>query len=342
MQETVRHHISTLEQIIPGVVGPNGEAQVSAVVIDEGLSHWWAALIRICFALFSRPDANLSPDHVREVFRDLQSQMSSMELLHRQARNIKEYDDNISGPQRSIHLATDELICELPGVEFDGGCPDPLPFGLAVEMLSNPALLFMLPGRCTVGFASIFPKLQDILEGGDSVLFQEALEGLKSVPWKEGGCWEGNVVQRQLWRFQDLCSGGGLGFTVEIFLIALKQLLSTSPWKDSQSAMYVGTFRAITSDWSVYKHSLGTQKIVLHAVASPGGLISKFNYPAYITEELLALVYNMLKEQTGPHIDHAVEQLRDSDNRCYHGPPDFRARALEVILQSRLTAPSFS
>ena len=93
-------------------------------------------------------------------------------------------------------------------------------------------------------------------------------------------------------RTSGLCSGGGLGFTVEIFLIALKQLLSTSPSKDSKSAMYVGTFRAITSDWSVYKHSLGTQKLLLHAVASPGGLISKFNYPAYIGRA------------TGPHLQY--------------------------------------
>ena len=296
----------------------------------------------ICFAVFGKAYADLSPDSVRGVLRNLPSQMSIMETLYRQARTFRVLDAGISSHQRSVHLATDELICELPGVEFDGDRPDPLPFSLAIEMLNNPVLLYILTGRCSMGLSSIFPKLQDILEGGDSVLFQEALEDLKSVPWKEGSRWEGNVVQRQLWRFQDLCSGGGLGFTVEIFLIALKQLLSTSPSKDSKSAMYVGTFRAITSDWSVYKHSLGTQKLLLHAVASPGGLISKFNYPAYITDELLAFVYNMLKEQTGPHIDHAVEQLRDSDNRCYHGPPDFRARALEVILQSRLTAPSFS
>jgi len=113
-------------------------------------------------------------------------------------------DAGISSHQRSVHLATDELICELPGVEFDGDRPDPLPFSLAIEMLNNPVLLYILTGRCSMGLSSIFPKLQDILKGGDSARFQEALKDLKSFPWKEAIGWEGNVVQRQLWRCQDL------------------------------------------------------------------------------------------------------------------------------------------
>jgi hypothetical protein len=155
---------------------------------------------------------------------------------------------------------------------------------------------------------------------------------------------EGEVVQRQLWRLQDLRSGGGLGFCVEIFLISLKHLLSACSSKESQSDLYITTFRAITSDWRKYRHTLGTQKILLHIIASRCGLISQFNYPAYITEELLALVDNMLKEQTGIHIDRAVSRLEDLglDPRFCQGPPGFRARALEVILQSRPVASSSS
>lgn len=40
--------------------------------------------------------------------------------------------------------------------------------------------------------------------------------------------WQGNLLRLQLWRLQDLCDGGELGFTVELFFLALKQLLSTS------------------------------------------------------------------------------------------------------------------
>jgi hypothetical protein len=55
-------------------------------------------------------------------------------------------------------------------------------------------------------------------------------------------------MQRQSWHLQDLVVGGGLGFTVEIFFLALSQLLSTSPSKDSHSALHTGTFLVITPD----------------------------------------------------------------------------------------------
>jgi hypothetical protein len=83
--------------------------------------------------------------------------------------------------------------------------------------------------------------------------------------------WRGTELQqRQLWRMQDLRDGSGFGFTVELFFLALQQLLSTSSSPESHSALYMGTFRAITSDWSKYKDSLGTQKILLDIVVKRG------------------------------------------------------------------------
>ena len=148
-------------------------------------------------------------------------------------------------------------------------------------------------------------------------------------------------MQLQLWRFQDLCFASGLGFMVEIFFIALKELLSTSPSKYSQSTLYISTFRAITSDWREHRDSLGTQNILLHLISSGRGLMSRFNYPAYITDELLVFVDNVFKGQTGPHIDKAMDGLRREHNPVlYDGPPGFPTRALNVLLSSsRSSAP---
>jgi hypothetical protein len=210
-------------------------------------------------------------------------------------------------------------------------------------MHNNIALQFMLPGRCAVGLSSIFPRLQNILEGRDSEpgIFQELLNDLRSLKLEKAGIWGDNPLQLQLWRFQDLCFAGGLGFTVEIFFIALKELLSTSPSKDSQSTLYTSTFRAITSDWREHRDSLGTQNILLHLISSRRGHMSRFNYPAYITDELLAFVDNMFKGQTGPHIDRAMYDLRrEHDPVLYDGPPGFLTRALNVLLSSsRSSAP---
>jgi len=93
-----------------------------------------------------------------------------------------------------------------------------------------------------------------------------------------------------LWSLQDLRHGGGLGFAVELFLLSLRKLLSTYPSHESYSALYIATFRAITSDWSKYTYSVGTQNLLLDAVESDQGFLRTFNYPDYITDELRLLV----------------------------------------------------
>jgi hypothetical protein len=72
-----------------------------------------------------------------------------------------------------------------------------------------------------------------------------------------------NVLHRQTLRLQDLRDGGGLAFVVELFFVALKQLFSTTSLKEPHAAFFIATFRIITSDWSEYKNSPGTQKLLV-------------------------------------------------------------------------------
>jgi hypothetical protein len=159
---------------------------------------------------------------------------------------------------------------------------------------------FEIPGPLKVGFKSCRQFLNEFFD-----YFYNKMN-VDSQP-----SWPKNIMQRTLWSLQDLRDGGGLGFAVELFLVALKRLLSTSPSQESYSTLYLGTFRVITSDWRRYKHSLGTQKLLLNAVASDEGFLRTFNYPDYITDELWRLLGDMLEGQTGPHIGSAVQQLTD-------------------------------
>ena len=149
--------------------------------------------------------------------------------------------------------------------------------------------------------------LRNILEGQRNAdAYKELLENLENFRFFSR--WRGHEMQRQLWRPQDLLDGGGLGFTVELFFLALSQLLSTSPSKKSHSALYTGTFRAITSDWSKHKHSLGTQNLLLDIAMSRHREFDD-HYPAYIVDEFLLLLGNIFEGQTGPHIDKARRQF---------------------------------
>ena len=168
---------------------------------------------------------------------------------------------------------------------------------------------------------------RNILEGqSDADAYKELLKNLEEFHSRSG--WQGDRMQQQLWRLRDLCDGGGLGFTVELFFLAFSQLLSTSSSKESHSALYTGTFRAITSDWSKHKDSLGTQNLLLD-IAMSRRWEFEVHYPAYIVDEFLLLLGNIFRGQTGPHIDKAGQQFKSF--RSY-GSGRFGERLSKVLI----------
>ena len=150
--------------------------------------------------------------------------------------------------------------------------------------------------------------LRNILEGQeDADAYKELLKNLEKfccLPDRQR-----YEIRRQHDRLDDLGYGGGFGFTVELFFLALSQLLSTSSSKESHSALYTGTFRAITSDWTTHNYSVGTQNLLLD-IAMSRHVEFERDYPAYIVDRFLLLLQNIFEGQTGPHIDEARQRVR--------------------------------
>ena len=88
-------------------------------------------------------------------------------------------------------------------------------------------------------------------------------------------------MERQLWRLHDLRHDSELGFTVEVFFLALRQLLSISSSKEPYIALFIGTFRAIISDWERYKYSFGTQQVLLNLVCDRDVARTVYGYGPY-------------------------------------------------------------
>jgi len=152
------------------------------------------------------------------------------------------------------------------------------------------------------------------------------------------------LMERQLWRLHDLSVGGAFGFTLELYFISLKRILSTfsSPPREIHITFFIGAFKAITSDWEQSKGSLGTQQIILNLVCDIAvrdrGLFSNFPYPEFITNELLELLGKMVEGQTNPYIDAALEELRDVGWRLRD--QNFRDSARETIVEHRALSES--
>jgi hypothetical protein len=251
-------------------------------------------------------------ERVKEILREHDDQISELEQIDIENAGFQLDDWSISSVQRSLDRITHGVITsQLPGVKSDDSDTESVNFGQFVDLFRDPhALLFIFPLRNLRRIRSFAQTLRKFLEGQPSAdTFQKTIKDLR-----EFGSLSNRLdkpVLRQVWRMQDLSGGGGLGFTVELFFLVFKQLLSTSSSKESHSGLYVGTFRAITSDWSKYKISLGTQRLLLNMVTPHHGIIFSFDYPDYITDEFLAFLGDILDGQTGSHIDDVVQQLTD-------------------------------
>jgi len=270
---------------------------------------------------------------VKEIAGSLLSQIVELEQIDSKANSLEWIDYDISLVQGVIDDISHQVTSQFPGVLDDRGLS--ILFSDFLQVFRHPRKLqFVRPIRTLKSMCTPATTLRNILEGQEGAIaaYNKLLKNLGYFCDWSG--WQGDEMQRQLWHLQDLCDGGGLGFTVELFFLALSQLLSTSSSKESHSALYTGTFRAITSDWSKHKHSLGTQKLLLDIAMSHR---TEFNvgYPTYIVDEFLLLLGNVFKGQTGTHIDNARKQFESSE---LYDPRKFGERVLKVLTQAESQA----
>ena len=289
-------------------------------------------------------DAHILDEDIKEEesLRDLKTSISKLVDIYRQ------YDHNtdrwIQDVQRDLVKTTHRIICQLPGVEFAD--PDAKPAYLSPLKKSH--LQASQPEEPYLGqlkesyrdphtyshrlerISRVDHTFQNLLVGPwNSVTFEEVINDLKNLL---------APLRREVWRLEDLCDGHGLGFTVELFFLALKQLLSTSSSKESHSALLMGTFQAITSDSSKYESPLGTQRLLLDCVVSNNDIV--FGSTDTIIDEFFSLLATVLRGQSGSHIEDIVQLLTEKlRSRLIPKRRAFYQKALEVINGAKASGP---
>jgi hypothetical protein len=202
-----------------------------------------------------------------------------------------------------------------------------------------PQLLF--PGQQIQCLCNLGRRLRDIIEERNVETHDETLESLKSlheipVPLRPLN----NLMKRQLSRLLDLRDGGGLGFTIELFFLAVRQLSSTSSSSELKEVFFTGTFNVITSNWEKSKDSTGTQRVLLDLlcdlVIQSRGVFSDFSYPPYIVDMLLDLLGKMIaghSRDSHPHVNDVIQELED-DSLWNRMDNSLRDKALDAIYPS--------
>ena len=301
------------------------KAPTVAQKIDEALPKGMWCLQRLYESL---PKADYLLWDIGTILRSYEPEISELEKINKEADSLLEVDDQIYDQQAILlEQKFHEIISEFPGAYgFSRFFPN-LKIPSLVELFDDTRKMqFIRPWQTLKSMSSPAVTLRNILEGrGDAEAYRELLEILNKIfcfPY-----WNGDAMQQQSWRMQDLRDGGGFGFTVELFFVALDQLLSTPSSKESHSALCMGAFRTIISDWSKHKHSLGTQSLLLYVAWSHAEQFGH-HYPVYIVDEFLELLGNSFEGQTRSRIDKVVQQLTSG-----HDLVDVRIwdRVLEVI-----------
>ena len=268
-------------------------------------------------------------EQVEEILRHHERQISELERIKAEADGMDDVDWRISLYQDAMDDATYKLTRQLPGVSFEE--PHRSEYFLINDTFNTPAAgstpvtpQLIFPGQQVQALTRLGLKLREVLDGHVAEGYEDVLESLKSVDQVPIPLRRPNgLMKRQLWRLQDIRDGGGLGFTVELFFLSLRQLLSIPSLHKSNSVFYIGTFKVITSRWTESKESLGTQLTLLNIVCDliirDRGVFSfsNFSYPEPITTMLLDMVSDMLRGYAGPDEDirDAVQEIKSVESR---------------------------
>ena len=260
--------------------------------------------------------------------RDLSSTIS---FAANMLEEMELFDDTIRSNIFKFDEVYQRITYELPYFDFD--FPDSEPsLQQILDLLHNPAKLRFMACRQPLQFFEFLERV-DARDSSPNSEYEwnQVIEKL---------FWPKHFLQRIEWSIDDI-HHGGLGFLVELFLLSLRQLLSTYPSQESNSALYIGTYRAITSDRRRYTSSPGTLNLLLNVVASKQGFLRTFNYPDYITDGIWKLLGDILEVHHNPQIrdyiiDDAVQQLTDVQREVGY---KYAAKAEALIVHiSRLRA----
>ena len=260
-------------------------------------------------AAFRPSGEGTTEELVREVLaRYHVDDISMLERIALAVDDLANIDRVISRVNVLIHDFSGGLIEYVRGAHFDKFEQTIRPIRFfnhpnVAKPIFFPQFIFL--GQRLRLLCSYSSKLHNIIDGEGSGAYQEILKSLETL-WNEAdtrGKWSGvrrrHLMERQLWRLQDFRDSGGFGFWIELFFLVIRQLSMMSLSPHARTSFIGGTFRIITFNWRQYKHSIGTQRVILNLVCDIAilnrGIMSNSVLPRFITDEILVLFVTATK-----------------------------------------------
>ena len=294
-------------------LGTTETARRNAQSIDEQFAAAWR-LVESLRQVPNTPeeeDLPVTRERITEILRQNEAELIPIRV---QVERMQELgmDSSLSEVQQWIDEVTHDLTRKLPGVAFDSYYFNPT-LEHTLDLLANPVPpQFIYFSNLLRGLCGNYEEWSD--RGDEDTV--EALRHINTIPRSLS---QSRLMERQLWRLDDLCHGA-LGFTLELYFLSIGKILSTfsSPPRQIHEIVLVKTFKTIASDWPAFTgaNSIGTRQIIHNIVfdiAFRGrGIFSDVRYPDAITNVLLDLLGSMTIGQQDSYIEDARKEIHRS------------------------------
>ncbi|KAH9968489.1 hypothetical protein BGW80DRAFT_1337770 [Lactifluus volemus] len=336
LSELAQYAVSGLACLQSPFATSDEAALASAEAIDRRLEGAWNYVEELDRAFEPLdPSKPIPLPQVKEILSTHESDVSGLKDIGDENGVNDKVDWRISLLQDVMDKATHTLIRQLPGVSFNE-------FRRTEPALVSEAFIFHSIGTSPVLPQLVFllqqlrslhtlgRKFRNIMNGSHTGGHEMALRSLKSInqiPVQLRRLKD--PMKRQLWRLRDLRDGCGLGYTVELFFLALRQLKETDVY-------YKQTFEDIISPWKDSKESFGTHQILLNLICDlviqDRGIFSNYTYPEYITTRLLRLTVDILDgyQSDVGHVEAALRELQGVPRQqCFDR--DFQSNAINQL-----------
>jgi hypothetical protein len=125
-------------------------------------------------------------------------------------------------------------------------------------------------------------------------------------------------METQLWRLQDLRSGG-LVYSLELFIQVIKSS-GKAALRESSRELYGGTFLAITRRWwDEYERGIWTERLLVdllrRVLPTTREDSSSDQIPTYIVDHFLTFLADVLATKSGSHVRDAISQIKTYSER---------------------------
>jgi hypothetical protein len=285
----------------------------------------------------------LTKENVKQNVKRSETLISRLGDIEVEAERFRQLDERLDKIQSFIGTKA-TVIRQLPGVVLSQSQVYTPADGTSVGIVAAASWFrdrakcpFVLPRQALLLLCSCVSFFQYVLEEQDQPIpaeFQKILGYMGIFTEAATERKMGRLLQRQLWRLQDIRDGRGLGFVIELFFLAVKGLLTNSSCLNNSPLLFIGTFRAITSKYKESMRSSGTEKILLDLAASESGILAEFEFPTDITDEFIAFLGRYFEGATGAHIDETVSGLRSKGSATGKPRQEWLSKVLRAITQS--------